>query len=142
MPPFTLQLESTPAAEDVGAIYNGLNAFNRQHAPADQFQPLVIVLRDSAGQVVGGLAGETCWGWLHVDALWLDEAVRGMDFGTRMLHMADLEAQQRGCRHAYLDTMSFQARPFYEKMGYTVFGVLDDLPEGVQRIFLKKDLKG
>jgi hypothetical protein len=36
--------------------------------------------------------------------------------------------------------MSFQAQPFYEKQGYTVFGVLEDLPDGHKRIFLKKDL--
>jgi hypothetical protein len=39
-----------------------------------------------------------------------------------------------------LDTMSFQALDFYLKLGYTVFGRLDDLPEGHSRIFLKKAL--
>jgi len=142
MTTYTFKFEATPTAEDVRAIYAGLRSFNQQHAPADQYQPLVIVLRDEAGGVVGGLAGDTYWGWLHVDALWLDEPARGLDFGTHMLQMAELEALQRGCRHAHLDTMSFQARPFYEKMGYTVFGVLDDLPQGQQRIFMQKDLKG
>jgi hypothetical protein len=36
--------------------------------------------------------------------------------------------------------MSFQAQPFYEKLGFSVFGTLDDLPVGHQRIFLKKNL--
>ena len=142
MPNYSIELEAPPNVDDVHAIYDGLSSYNRQFAPQDNYAPLVLVLRDPAGKVVGGLAGDTYWSWLHVDALWLDEPARGLDFGTHMLQMAELEALQRGCRHAHLDTMSFQARPFYEKMGYTVFGVLDDLPQGQQRIFMQKDLKG
>jgi len=39
-----------------------------------------------------------------------------------------------------IDTMDFQALPFYERHGYSVFGVLDDMPRGHQRFFLKKAL--
>jgi GNAT superfamily N-acetyltransferase len=140
MPNYTIELETDPNVDDVHAIYDGLTAFNHQHAPRDHYQPLVLALRDGTGKVIGGLVGETYWEWLHVDALWLDESVRGLTFGTKLLQMAEQEAVRRGCRHVHLDTMSFQAQPFYEKLGYTVFGVLDDLPEGSQRIFLKKDL--
>ena len=55
-----------------------------------------------------------------------------------MLQLAEYEAWQRGCRHAHLDTMDWQALPFYEKEGYRVFGVLDDLPKGHQQIFMYK----
>jgi hypothetical protein len=41
----------------------------------------------------------------------------------------------------HLDTMSFQALPFYQKQGYTVFGILEDLPEGHRRYYLRKDLE-
>ena len=47
------------------------------------------------------------------------------------------EALRRGCRAAYLDTFSYQARPFYEKLGYEVFGTLDDYPLGHQRFFMR-----
>ena len=140
MPNYTIELEVTPNVDDVHAIYDGLSAYNRQHVPQDNYQPMVLVLRDPAGKVAGGLAGDTYWSWLHVDALWLDESVRGLTFGTKLLQMAEQEAVRRGCRHVHLDTMSFQAQPFYEKQGYTVFGVLEDLPDGHRRIFLKKDL--
>jgi hypothetical protein len=35
-------------------------------------------------------------------------------------------------------TYSFQARGFYERLGYAVFGTLDDYPPGQSRIFLHK----
>ncbi len=141
MAELSIELEVTPNRDDVHAIYEGLSSFNRQNAPDEVYQPVVIVVRDEAGKIVGGLAGETYWGWLHVDALWLEESTRGQDFGSRLLEMAEQEARRRGCRHAHLDTMSFQAQPFYEKHGYTVWGILDDLPEGHRRIFMKKDLE-
>jgi hypothetical protein len=41
-----------------------------------------------------------------------------------MLLQAEQEAKARGCRGAWLDTYSFQARGFYERLGYAVFGAL------------------
>ena len=51
------------------------------------------------------------------------------------------EPLRRGCRHAHLDTFTFQALGFYEKHGYSVWGALDDLPPGFTRYFLRKDLQ-
>lgn len=140
MATFIMNLETNADREDVLAIYRGLDSYNVQYAQAMNYQPLVIFLRDEAGKIVGGLAGETYWGWLHVDGLWVDESLRGQDYGSQLLDMAEQEALQRGCPRSHLDTMSFQAQPFYEKHGYTVWGVLEDLPQGHQRIFMKKDL--
>jgi GNAT superfamily N-acetyltransferase len=140
MPNYSIELEASPNADDIHTIYDGLSAYNHQHAPNDNYAPLVLALHDPDGKVIGGLVGETYWSWLHVDALWLDESVRGLTFGAKLLQMAEQEALRRGCRHVHLDTMSFQAQPFYEKQGYSVFGLLEDVPDGHQRIFLKKDL--
>ena len=52
--------------------------------------------------------------------------------------MTQAEAQARGCFGAWVDTFSFQARPFYEKQGYTVFGTIADQPPGHARHFLFK----
>jgi hypothetical protein len=37
-----------------------------------------------------------------------------------------------------LDTYNFQARPFYERAGYTVFGELPDHPPGGAKYYLAK----
>ncbi len=140
MAEYTLKMTDDAAKEDVQAIYKGLDSYNMLHAQAMNYHPLVILLCDQSGKIVGGLNGETYWGWLHVDALWVDEAVRGQDFGSQLLEMAEQEALRRGCKGSHLDTMSFQAQPFYEKCGYTVWGVLEDVPEGHRRIYMKKKL--
>jgi GNAT superfamily N-acetyltransferase len=139
-PHFTLSLENSPNPDDVQKVNEGLREYNRLAASNDNFQPLTILLRAADGAIAGGLLGGTYWGWLHIDILWLAEAARRQGLGSQMLAAAEQEAMRRGCRHAHLDTMSFQAQGFYEKHGYAVFGVLDDLPEGHQRIYLKKNL--
>ena len=136
----SIQLEESPNADDVQAVNEGLAAYNRRFAPADGYQPLTIFLRAPDGKLVGGLLGQTYWGWLHVDILWLDDSAQHQGFGSRILALAEAEALRRGCRHAHLDTLSFQALDFYRKLGYAVYGVLDDLPPGHQRYFLQKQL--
>ena len=138
--PYQLALEAAPPPEDVQAVHSGLDAHNQRHAPTGPYQKLTVMLRDADGSVAGGLLGGTYWGWLHVDILWVHERARGQGLGQRMLALAEAEARQRGCHHVSLDTMSFQALPFYLKQGYSVWGELDDFPIGHKRHFLQKAL--
>ena len=137
---YSISIYDEPDPEDVNTIENGLTAFNLRHAPPENYRKLVVVLRAADNRVVGGILGNTWWGWLRIDVLWIDEAARGQDWGSRLMQAAEAEAIRRGCHHVFLDTMSFQALPFYLKLGYTIFGQLDDLPVGHSRYFLQKTL--
>jgi GNAT superfamily N-acetyltransferase len=134
-------IEEAPDAEDVRAIEAGLEAYNSLYAPPLNYRPLTITLRTADGTLVGGLLGETYWSWLYVRILWLAEHVRGRGYGSSLLAKAEQEAVRRGCHRAHLDTMSFQALSFYERHGYTVFGVLHDVPPGHSRYSLQKELQ-
>jgi GNAT superfamily N-acetyltransferase len=138
---YAIDFPEVPDPEDIRLVGEGLTAYNDQYAPGD-FKRLGIFLRNEEGRLVGGLTGGTYWGWLYVEDLWIPEGVRRQGWGTRLLQAAEQAAKRRGCRHVHLDTMSLQALPFYQKQGYTVFGVLEDQPEGHRRYYLKKDLEG
>ena len=97
-------------------------------------------LKNTRGEWLGGLLGSLWGGWLHIRILWVDAAARGHGNGTRLLQAAETYAVERGCFAATLETHSFQARPFYEKCGYEVFGTLDDWPPGHAKFFLRKRL--
>ena len=56
------------------------------------------------------------------------------------MRRAETEALARQCHHAWLDTFAFQARGFYERLGYQCFGTLDDYPVGSSRYFMSKPL--
>lgn len=136
--PYTIDTNGTE--NDAQIVRQGLIDFNVAHVGADEYRPIRLVVRDDDGTLAGGLLGGTYWGWLHVDILWVDDLLRGQGIGTQLMCMAEDEARARGCHSAHLDTMSWQARDFYLKLGYAVWGQLDDLPTGHSRIYLKKSL--
>src|SRR5512139_845315 len=134
-----LSIEDESSAVDTGAIERGLI----EHALASGIEPrnhrpLVVLIRDDGGEVVGGLLAATVWGWLHVKELWVATQYRGQRWGSRLLALAESEAVDRRCHHALLDTFDFQALPFYQRLGYEVFGSLDDFPKGHVRYFVSK----
>jgi GNAT superfamily N-acetyltransferase len=75
-----------------------------------------------------------------VQWLWVDESHRGQSLAGQMLAAAEVEARQRGCHGAHIDTFSPQALHVYQKVGYAVFGTLPDFPRGRTRSFLSKAL--
>ncbi len=125
---------------DLSVITDILNETSAEHAPEWQPEPVCLLLKNSAGETIGGLTGSTNWGWLRVDLLAVDKKARGANHGSRLLSMAEDLARDRGCKYSYLNTFSFQARGFYEQHGYRVFGMLDNFPSGATRFFMKKTL--
>jgi GNAT superfamily N-acetyltransferase len=126
-----------PAWEIIGG---GLQDFNTRQAGDDRGQSLCYVLQTPDGEIGGGVIGSTYWDWLYIDLMWVREDMRGLGFGQRLLNLAEDKARERGARHAYLDTFSFQAPDFYRKSGYHEFGRLADFPAGHTRYFLTKEL--
>lgn len=139
--PATITIEPDPSESVRAAVLEGLREFNRLHAPPRAFEALVLGARYQ-GQIIGGLVGEIGWEWLHVDRLWVAEPYRRMGIGLQLLRAAESEACRRGARHVYLETFEFQARSFYERQGYVVFGVHEDFPPGHTRYHLRRDLAG
>jgi GNAT superfamily N-acetyltransferase len=134
-----VQIHSEVSEADEAAIVSGLRAFNEAWIGPSNEQPVQLVARDDLG-VVGGLLGHTKWKWLYVAKLWVDERGRGKGIGTQLLTAAEELARTRGCTDASLDTFEYQARPFYEKLGYELFGTLDGYPPGFRQFYLRKRL--
>jgi ribosomal protein S18 acetylase RimI-like enzyme len=134
-----LTVEDQPAPAARNRLPRELTKFNRQFLDKPEFQRLGIFVRDADNDIAAGLAGYTYAGWLFVENLWVRNELRGRGLGREMMTQAEQRARERGCHSAYLDTFSFQAPDFYQKLGYTVFGTLDYPPEH-RRFFLQKQL--
>ena len=129
-----------PAKEETERIRSELFRFNSDRVDDGGHTPLNIVEYDEEGNIIGGIIGGTYWGWMYVDILWVHEDHRGKGIGSMLLIEAEKEARARGCHHVHLDTMSWQAPEFYKKHGYTVIGILPDIPKGNQKYLLMKEL--
>jgi len=122
------------------AVLDSLIAFNDTKAGESAFRPLAFAIEDDRGHTIGGLSAATAYGWLFVELLFVPESLRGQGVGTRLIQLAEAEAVARGCHSVWLDTFEFQARGFYERLGYTCFGELKNYPAG-SRYFMRKRLQ-
>ena len=130
-------VRDAPTPDERATIIGGLVAYNEAQSMPSQHRELAVIAR-GGDAIIGGLFGFTSWNWLFIRHLWIAEAARGRGTGTRLIAAAEAAAVERGCAHAHCDTFEFQALPFYQKLGYEVFGQLVDYPPGFTRYFLQK----
>ncbi len=135
-----IDISTSRSPDLIDAVKQGMRQHTESCVPWEEYQELTVVARADDGQVIGAALGETGRTWLHLSVVWVDEANRGRGVGKRLVEAMELEARRRGCCKVYLDTFSYQAQPFYEKLGYVVFGILEDYPPGHQRVYMRKRL--
>ncbi len=129
--------ELNPASSVLAAK---LMQFNESHARPYDFVALRLAIFDQYGNIEAGLLGATGWQWLNIDIVFVDPARRNIGLGRAMVQRAIVMAQARGCIGVMLDTFDFQARGFYEKLGFVVFGELHDMPPGHRRYWLRREI--
>lgn len=135
-----LEVTGDPDPEDIAFVGDALTAFNAADVGPADMVPLAVIVRES-GTILAGLSGNTAWGWLYVQKLWVSETARGQGLAGRMLAEAEAEAVRRGCHGAWIDTFNPVGLHAYRKAGYEPFGALEDFPAGRSRTFLKKRLQ-
>jgi GNAT superfamily N-acetyltransferase len=135
-----LEVTDAPATADVEALLSALIAFNEPYLGQRDARPLAVIVRGE-GRLISGLSGMTARGFLSVELFWVAPDRRGLGLGSRVLQAAEAEARRRGCHSAYLDTFDFQARGFYERHGYRMFGELAGFPGGHRRLYMAKHLE-
>jgi len=139
---YNIVLTLDPEPSDQTVVSEGLRAYNKAVGGPTGYQPISIMLADQNGARIGGLTGRALYDWLFIELFHVPEALRGQGYGRQLMARAEEFAHERGLVGIWLDTFDFQARPFYEKLGFTVFGTLEDHPRDGHRYFLKKRLDG
>jgi GNAT superfamily N-acetyltransferase len=138
----TVCVESDPSPADIKTIEDGLTTHAIDVAiPFERFS-LLIGVRGADGTLMGGILAK--WYRTHgaviVNDLWVDATLRGQGWGRMLMMRLEKEALERGCFLIHLDTFEFQARGFYEKLGYMIDGSVRYPKSGIKRYFLSKYL--
>ena len=131
---------SDPAAVS-RKLWKGLVRFNREQAGPLNYTCTVLGVRDGRGRLLGGLILQSYWLESYIELLWLSKGIRGTGFGSRLIEQAERRARRRGSRLIHLNTYSFQAPGFYERLGYRRFGGISGSPRGKSRHFYVKRLR-
>jgi GNAT superfamily N-acetyltransferase len=135
----TFDVVVDPSDELVDEIKAGIVAYNDPIVGPSGYQKFAVTVKQD-DKLIAGAWAEIYFGWLFISHLFVDEAFRGNGLGSRLLEQTEDYARSQGCKSVWLETFSFQAKPFYEKHGYKQFGEQDDYPPGYKHHFLNKSL--
>jgi GNAT superfamily N-acetyltransferase len=140
--PAKIVMQPYASADTLGLITRGIqsHALAAIGLPEQMWSLASAFMQNDDGEILGGVLGNTWGAWLYVSDVWVDTAYRGKGYATKLMTAIETYASGRRCSYSYLDTFSFQARPFYEKLGYKIFGTLEDHPKGHTHYFMRKGL--
>ena len=133
-----LVAEPDPALADEDIIKQRLGRWNIKVTGYDDYIPAYFFLRDADSTVRGGMLAYVWGRWLHVDTLWVEDKFRGQGWGAKLLEAAHEVGRLHSAEAAFLDTFSWQARPFYERFGYELLFEVPEFPPGHSRYFMQK----
>ncbi|NJM09465.1 MAG: GNAT family N-acetyltransferase [Bdellovibrionaceae bacterium] len=135
-----IEIIESPDQSVIDFFDKKIEEFNVARWEIKEKKPIAIKVTDSHGAIVAGAAGKTFGMWLLLDSLWVADSLRGQDLGSKILSAIELAARGRGCKFVLLDTLDFQARPFYEKHGYSVKWIQNNYPRDGAKYFMVKEL--
>jgi len=139
-----IELAPSPSKSDLATISQGIKSFNEEHMPDElvheQDTRFAVFAKDDSGNVVGGIRATAFWNYCIIELLWLSEATRGKGIGSKLINETEAYAREKGFQYIRTETLEFQAKPFYEKLGYEVYGELDNYPKGHTTYCLVKEL--
>lgn len=140
------ELKACPYNKTKEHLLNGLNLYNlsksnwfSQHGYAKEKKFSFCLFDDD--KIIGGISG---WikasYWLYVELLYIDPTYRGNKLATALIKKAEEFALNHHLVGINLETWSFQAKGFYEKLGYSIYGKIENSPPGETEYLLKKEL--
>ncbi|GAA5442184.1 hypothetical protein Misp06_00353 [Microbulbifer sp. NBRC 101763] len=139
-----IEVTSTPQKEDLKFISEGIKKYNQKYIPDDvvfeEDTKFAVFAKSENGEIQGGIRATGFWNYCIIELLWLSEDTRGLGVGSELVAAAEKYALEKGFQYIRTETLSFQARPFYEKLGFKVYGELPDYPKGHTTYCLVKKL--
>lgn len=137
---YELRFKESASPEEMSALIEGINIESAEAKEMGKIIPFAYLIKDSTGKTLAGVTGVTLYGCLEIDTLWVHPEFRKKDWGKQLVHEAEKLGKKRGCTFAYVATMDWEARPFYEKLGYKLESTREGFENGSKMYILRKPL--
>lgn len=125
------------AQEDSEQVHQKLRDYNAQFMGDGKDYNFHI---EENGRIIAGIVAASVFDTLEVDFLFVDADYRGKGLGKTLLRHVEDQARRDGLKRIILNTYSFQAPNFYQKLGYLVAAELTPCFGTVSQYFLCKEL--
>ena len=136
-----LELIENPDVDLIHFFDERIREFNEARWEVKKKFPIALKIENEKGEIIAGAAAKTFGLWLLIDNIWVHEDYRGQNLGSKILIKLESAAALRGCAYSLLDTLNFQAQPFYEKFGYQTKWVQENYPQKGCKYFMTKNLQ-
>lgn len=101
-------------------------------------EPVAFVAIEN-NEYIGAVVAQPFWGAWHIKYVWVNKTHRRRQIGTRLLEKSCEYGKNLNYLFAFVETMSFQALEFYQKMGFTLEFSRGGYTNGVFFHYLRKD---
>lgn len=137
-----IEITTRPSPADLKVVTDGMRAYEVSRLPdlPDESEDIHVAAfaRADDGSICGGIKANVYWNGVEIDVLWVSAAHSGKDVGASLIRKIEDFAREKGAVVAYLKTVD--AKGFYERCGYEVYGTLEDRPIGTVLYHMKKRL--
>jgi ribosomal protein S18 acetylase RimI-like enzyme len=135
---YRLELDDTPNLETL--LYAGLNDEAVLAKGMNRVRTFGICIKNEMQNILGGAKGAILYGNLYVDALWINSKIRHQGWGTKLMAEAEKIGREHGCTFATVNTMDWEALPFYQKLGYNIEFTREGFENDSKMFMLRKKL--
>ncbi|MFK7968142.1 MAG: GNAT family N-acetyltransferase [Rickettsiaceae bacterium] len=94
----------------------------------------------SNNKLIGVVVVQIFWGQLHIKYLVIEEGYRSQGYATKLMESAFKYGKQQACQFTFVETMSFQAPEFYQKLGFKIELKRNGYEKGTSMYYLCKNL--
>ena len=133
-------IEGEPNEADMKVLVDGMLSYHASKGHPRKVDKCSVTIKNDDGKLVGCVMVSFLYNGMEIGSLWVDESMRGQGLGQKLMKMAEDEGKKRGATFAYTNTFTWQAPGFYEKLGYALYGKLEDFPPENQLSYYRKDL--
>lgn len=133
-------VEGEPESQDKEVVVKGMLEHHAKSGHPRKSETYSVLLKNKNNKLLGTVIVTFLWNGMEINSLWIDETIRNQGWGKKLMDAVEKEGIKRGCTVAYTNTFPWQAPEFYEKLGYTLFGRLEDLPKGSNLSYYSKKL--
>lgn len=135
-----IEIIERPPQDLVDFLDNKIIEFNQANREINDRYPVAVTVKNNHDEIVAGASGVTFGNWLHLTTLWVNEQLRGKNYGSTLLNEIERAAKSRNCKQCLLDTLDYQAMPFYQKHGYKIVWTQENYPLTGCKYFMTKAL--
>lgn len=133
-------IDETDNSEINSVIKKGIIDYNSPFFGSNPSQPFTIYIKNLKSEVIAGLTGFYKGKYARVDLFWVQNELRHQGLGKKLILKLEEFIKTKGCCYIQLDTFDFQARPFYEKLGFECIGTISSWVEDRDCHFMRKTI--